>query len=135
MTFVDDTLARPRPERIGPVPLPRRQQRHPSPLDWRDEVLYFLLPDRFSDGQETEASRLDRTNLSAARPSVGGQPWRWDRWAQSGAERWQGGTLRGVASKLDYVADLGVTALWIGPVFKQRGHLDTYHGYGIQDLL
>jgi hypothetical protein len=28
---------------------------------------------------------------------------------------------------------LGVTAIWIGPVFKQRARLDTYHGYGIQD--
>jgi glycosidase len=40
-----------------------------------------------------------------------------------------------VASKLDYLGGLGVTAIWLSPVFRQRGHLDTYHGYGIQDFL
>ncbi|MHC4144057.1 MAG: alpha-amylase family glycosyl hydrolase, partial [Planctomycetota bacterium] len=49
--------------------------------------------------------------------------------------RWQGGTLKGVQSKLGYLKQLGVTALWLSPVLRQRGHLDTYHGYGIQDFL
>jgi glycosidase len=57
------------------------------------------------------------------------------RWAQSGAERWQSGTLRGVRSKLGYLKDLGVNTIWLGPIFKQRGHVNTYHGYGIQDFL
>ena len=50
--------------------------------------------------------------------------------------RWQGGTLarHHVEARLPR-SSLGVTALWVGPVFKQRGHLDTYHGYGIQDFL
>jgi len=47
----------------------------------------------------------------------------------------QGGTLRGITSKLDYLRDLGVTCLWIGPVWKQRADLETYHGYGIQNFL
>ncbi|MBL8121090.1 MAG: alpha-amylase, partial [Anaerolineae bacterium] len=38
-------------------------------------------------------------------------------------------------SKLDYLKDLGVTTLWIGPIWKQRADLDTYHGYGIQNFL
>ena len=98
-------------------------------------MLYFLLVDRFSDGGEAGRPLLDRSNLGAARPNVGGQPWRWDRWAESGGDRWQGGTLRGVRSKLGYLKSLGVTTIWLSPVFKQRGHLDTYHGYGIQDFL
>jgi glycosidase len=99
-------------------------------------VLYFLLPDRFSDGAEAARPLLDRADLAAARPApAGADGWRWDRWAGSGSDRWQGGTIRGVASKLDYVKQLGATALWVGPVFKQRGHLDTYHGYGVQDFL
>ena len=57
------------------------------------------------------------------------------RWAESGAYRWQGGTLKGVRSKLDYLDELGVSAIWLSPVFKQRGHLDTFHGYGIQHFL
>jgi glycosidase len=40
-----------------------------------------------------------------------------------------------VQSKLGYLKQLGVTALWLSPVLRQRGHLDTYHGYGIQDFL
>ena len=56
-------------------------------------------------------------------------------WAASGLTRYQGGTLAGVISKLDYLRDLGVTTVWLSPVFRQRGHLDTYHGYGIQDFL
>ena len=38
-------------------------------------------------------------------------------------------------SKLEYLDRLGVTTIWLSPVFKQRGHLDTFHGYGIQDFL
>ena len=94
-------------------------------------MLYFLLADRFSDGREDQRPLLDRANRAAARPG----DWRWDRWAQSGRDRWQGGTIAGIASKLPYLENLGVTAIWLSPVFKQRGHLDTYHGYGIQDFL
>lgn len=137
MPFSDLVLAHRRPAAIRrDVELPGRQRYYPSPVDWRDEVLYFLLVDRFSDGLEASRPLLDRRNLAAARPSLpNGEPWRWDRWAQSGAERWQGGTLAGVRSKLPYLKALGVTAIWLSPVFKQRGHLDTYHGYGIQDFL
>jgi glycosidase len=100
----------------------------PSPTDWRDQVLYFLLPDRFSDGQENNRPAFDR--------SAPGQHAADDRvaWQRSGKD-FQGGTLPGIRSKLDYLQDLGVTALWIGPVFRQRPDLDTYHGYGIQHFL
>ncbi len=137
MTFADNALNQNRPENIrAHVLLPRRQQYFPSPADWRDEVLYFLLVDRFSDGQEATRPLLDRQNLAAARPQLpGGYSWRWDRWAESGADRWQGGMLAGTQSKLSYLKKLGVTTIWLSPVFKQRGHLDTYHGYGIQDFL
>jgi len=136
MPFTDAQLSQNRPASVRNINLPRRERYHPSPADWRDETLYFLLPDRFSDGQEQTRPLLDRRNLTAARPAMpNGEAWRWDRWAQSGAERWQGGTLRGIRSKLGYLKKLGVTAIWVGPVFKQRGHLDSYHGYGIQDFL
>jgi glycosidase len=117
------------------IRLPRRQRYRPSPASWRDEVIYFLLVDRFSDGREADRPLVDRRHPAAARPAVGGQPWRWDRWWTSGRDRWQGGTIAGVATKLDYLCDLGVTAIWLSPVFKQRAHLDTFHGYGIQDFL
>ena len=136
MSFADRILGVKRPARAGEVELPRREPYHPSPADWRDEALYFLLVDRFSDGQEAARPLLDRSSLAAARPALpNGQAWRWDLWARSGAERFQGGTLRGVQSKLPYLRRLGVTALWLSPVFRQRGHQDSYHGYGIQDFL
>jgi glycosidase len=136
MAFRDEVLAAARPARLRDVPRAAADGYHPSPADWRDEILYFLLPDRFSDGREGTRQPLDRGNLAAARPvPSGATTWRWDRWAQSGADRWQGGTIRGITSKLDYLKQLGASAIWVGPVFKQRGHLDTYHGYGVQDFL
>jgi len=53
--FASGWVGRKRPASIfgpGGVSLPRRVSFHPSPVDWRDEVLYFLLVDRFSDGHE-----------------------------------------------------------------------------------
>ena len=115
MSFADNALGRSRPSSVRRgVSLPRRQRYFPSPVDWRDEILYFLLVDRFSDGDEQSRPLLDRRNLPAARAA-----WRWDRWAESGANRWQGGTLKGCSSRLGYLKRLGVTALWLSPVFKQ----------------
>ena len=132
MSFAETMLAAARPASIREdVELPRREAYLPSPVDWRDEVLYFLLVDRFSDGREAERPLLDRTRLADARP----QGWRWDAWSRSGQERFQGGTLAGVRSQLPYLKRLGVSTLWLSPIFKQRAHLDSYHGYGIQDFL
>lgn len=131
MDFREETANAARPDSIWAFSLPRRANYYPSAVDWREEVLYLVLPDRFSDGHEDQRPLLDRNNLSAAR----GEDWNWERWYQSGADHWQGGTLKGVESKLDYLCALGITAIWLGPVFKQRGHLNTFHGYGIQDFL
>ncbi len=135
--FANDILQQALPRSVqSDVPLPRRQHYYASPTDWRDEVLYFLLIDRFSDGRENSRPLLDRNNRTTARPrGSDGQNWRWDRWAESGAFRWQGGTLKGVESKLDYLQTLGITTIWLSPVFRQRGHLDTFHGYGVQHFL
>ena len=136
MGCVEDTLAAARPDSVAALDLPRRQHYHPSPASWQDEVVYFLLVDRFSDGAENTRPLLDRSRLTNARPTqANGEPWRWDAWAMSGSDRYQGGTLAGLTSKLDYLQELGVTAVWLSPVFRQRGHLDTYDGYGVQDFL
>ncbi len=119
---------------------PQRKDKYsPSPSDWRDQIFYFLLPDRFSNGQE-KPDRLLKYDLSTPAGiehirSLRGPGWRWDDWQKSGAERYQGGTLKGIQSKLPYLADLGVTTLWIAPVFRQRVEENTYHGYGIQNFL
>ncbi|MFN2254360.1 MAG: alpha-amylase family glycosyl hydrolase [Candidatus Promineifilaceae bacterium] len=119
-TNAPTTLSAANLEPRGPV--------HPSPFNWRDQVLYFLLPDRFSDGGEAARPLFDRTQ-----PEQHHAP---DKaaWMRAG-KQFQGGTLKGIKGRLGYLRDLGVTALWIGPVWKQRADLQTYHGYGIQNFL
>jgi alpha-amylase len=65
--------------------------------DWSGEILYFVLIDRFADGDSRNNARVERRN-------PGG---------------FHGGDLKGLAAQLDELADLGVTALWINPVQKQ----------------
>jgi glycosidase len=131
MSFVREILDVQRPSSVRAVALPARTAGFHSPTDWRDEVIYFLLPDRFSDGKEASRPMLDVNNRAAFRPSGFG----FDKWAESGGARYQGGTIAGITSKLDYLAGLGVTTLWVGPVFKQRLHNNDFHGYAIQDFL
>jgi len=100
----------------------------PSPADWRDQVFYFLLPDRFSNGQESVANFFDPKHPEKFKTTDK------RRWMEGG-KKFQGGTLKGIKSKLGYLKDLGITALWLGPIWKQRADLETYHGYGIQNYL
>src|SRR5262249_30106600 len=112
---------------------------NPSPAAWEDQVLYFLLIDRFSDGQENGGYRDNedrpvRTGVSPLyRPEDAGKI-DYDTWLPAGGG-WQGGTLKGLRSKLGYLRRLGVTALWISPPFRQVAFEPTYHGYGIQNFL
>ena len=111
----------------------------PSPDSWNDQVLYFLMLDRFSDGSERGGFRDN-----AGKPVKGGRTplatpanpgaVSYDDWIAQG-HGWQGGTFKGLRSKLGYLRRLGVTAIWISPVFKQVCFEDTYHGYGIQNFL
>jgi glycosidase len=116
---------------------------HPSPTAWEDEVLYFLMLDRFSDGFETQyldndgapvttgttppLRREERGNAVTGEESA-------REWREAGA-RWCGGTLNGLRTKLGYLGRLGVTAVWISPVLKQVAFEETYHGYGTQNFL
>ena len=111
----------------------------PSPAAWEDQVLYFLLLDRFSDGKEKDGYRD-----IAGRPVPGGVTplYRpedagrvdYDTWFRAGGG-WQGGTLQGLRSKLGYLRRLGITALWVSPPFRQVAFEPSYHGYGIQNFL
>jgi glycosidase len=116
------------PSTLAAVNLTPRGRVEPSPADWRDQFLYFLLPDRFSDGAEESRPLFNRSQPGLHTAT--------DRatWQLAGKD-FQGGTLKGIQSKLEYLQNLGVTALWIGPIFRQRPDLDTYHGYGIQHFL
>ncbi|HEX3047468.1 MAG TPA: alpha-amylase family glycosyl hydrolase [Bacillota bacterium] len=85
----------------------------PSPEDWRDLPVYCIMPDRFNGPLLDPNYKLN-------------QEW----------NRFTGGTFKGITEKLDYLKDLGVGAIWVTPVFKNRqDDSGTYHGYGVQDFL
>jgi glycosidase len=86
----------------------------PSPEDWRDLWIYFLLVDRFDN--------------PAAPPLL--LPYDGEHGT------FQGGTFEGVRQRLPYLKGLGVGAIWLSPVLKNCQYRDdTYHGYGLQDFL
>ena len=87
----------------------------PSP-DWRDQVIYFVMTDRFADGD----------------PSNNHQ--RAGEYDPRDAAKYSGGDLRGAMNRLDYVQGLGATALWITPPVANRwwdpkARFSSYHGY------
>jgi glycosidase len=85
-------------------------------VDWRDQVIYQIVVDRFANGDPNNDINID--------PSVPG--------------RFHGGDWQGVIDHLDYLQSLGVTALWISPVVKnveEDAGFDSYHGYWTQDFL
>jgi glycosidase len=92
----------------------------PSP-DWRDQVVYFVMLDRFDDG--------DPGNNDQG----GGEYDPADR------ARYSGGDLAGVRRRLDYIAGLGASAVWITPPvahqwWNQATRYGGYHGYWAQDF-
>ncbi|CAG0962317.1 partial Alpha-amylase, partial [Geobacteraceae bacterium] len=133
------------PQSVTDLDLKRLTNRtfHPSPVAWEDQVLYFLLLDRFSDGKEqgfrdNRGRRVTRGATPVFRPGDEGNAIRTEPeaavWREAGT-RWCGGTLKGLTSKMGYLRRLGVTAVWVSPLFKQCSFVSTYHGYGIQNFL
>jgi glycosidase len=94
----------------------------PSPRDWRDVFMYFLLVDRF-DNNQRGVPLYDPASAPNGRDSEQGKIF-------------QGGTLKGITRRLNYIKGLGANAIWISPVFKNRQEkADCYHGYAIQDFI
>ncbi|MDI9237828.1 alpha-amylase family glycosyl hydrolase [Lysobacter sp. LF1] len=92
----------------------------PSP-DWRDQVVYFVMTDRFDDGEP-------RNNDQGA-----------GEYDPRDNARWSGGDLRGVERRIGYIRDLGATAVWITPPvanqwWSERSHYGGYHGYWASDF-
>jgi glycosidase len=95
-----------------------------------DEILYFLLPDRFENGDPAN----DRGKLEGDRLATGFDP------AHKGF--YHGGDLKGLIERLDYVEALGATAIWLAPIFKNKTvqgpegqESAAYHGYWVTDFL
>lgn len=94
-----------------------------------DEVIYFLLPDRFENGDPAN----DHGDLEGGRLTTGFDP--------MAKGFYHGGDLKGLIRRLDYIQGLGVTAIWVGPIFKNKpvqggpGEESAgYHGYWITDF-
>jgi glycosidase len=86
-----------------------------SPSAWEDQVLYFLLVDRFSDGNEQGGYRDTNGNpvSSGATPLYRTSETNridYQEWLRTGGT-WQGGNIKGLKGKLGYLKRLGVTAL------------------------
>jgi glycosidase len=95
----------------------------------QDEVIYFLLPDRFENGDAAN----DRGGLSGGRLTTGFDP--------TSTGFYHGGDLKGLISRLDYIQGLGATAIWVAPVFRNKpvqgspgAESAGYHGYWITDF-
>ncbi len=108
--------------------------------NFQKEVLYFLIPDRFWDGNTTNncggyvtpcviTDTVTNTMKSGYLPTDTGF--------------YHGGDLKGLQAKLGYLQNMGVTAIWVGPIFKNQptqgdkpggSGSSGYHGYWITDF-
>ncbi len=95
----------------------------------QDEVIYFVLPDRFENADPSN----DRGGIAGDRLKTGYDP--------TAKGFYHGGDLKGLTRRLDYIQHLGATAIWLGPIFKNKavqgapGHESAgYHGYWITDF-
>lgn len=81
------------------------------------DVIYLLMPDRFADGDPSIDS-TDDTLEKADRKNLHGR---------------HGGDLQGMINHLDYIADLGMTAIWSTPLLLDNEPVYSYHGYACSD--
>ena len=82
------------------------------------DVMYLITPDRFANG--------NLTNDSVASLSEGVD--RTNKWGR------HGGDIQGIINNLDYLKDLGFTAVWINPVLENNQKEQSYHGYSTTDF-
>ncbi|MBR1678113.1 MAG: glycoside hydrolase family 13 protein [Bacteroidales bacterium] len=99
------------------------------------DLVYLIMPDRFADGDPTN----DNGYSTVAPPYEDGSavPWRvpqiLDTADRSRPLYRHGGDLQGIIDHLDYLADLGVTAVWSTPLLLDNQDYESYHGYACAD--
>lgn len=115
--------------RPAPAPSDAKLAAAPARHDDTREQFYFVMPDRFANGDTSN----DRGGLTGSRLSTGYDP--------TDKGFYQGGDLKGLAKRLDYIKGLGTTAIWMAPIFKNQPVQGTgsdasagYHGYWITDF-
>jgi glycosidase len=77
------------------------------------DVMYLIMTDRFADGDVSNDPQPSERALPRG---------------------WHGGDFRGIEQHIDYLEQLGVTALWLTPVYNNDGGTQAYHGYSATDL-
>ena len=82
------------------------------------DVLYLIMPDRFADGDPSLDQIPMRTEYKVDRSNPNAR---------------HGGDLAGIEQHLDYIEDLGVTAIWLNPVLENDMKGGSYHGYATTD--
>jgi glycosidase len=93
--------------------------------DIQDEVFYFVLPDRFNNGDPAN----DLGSKSKAISAGGFDP------SDKGA--YHGGDIRGLQQKLPYLDDMGISAIWLTPILRNQAvqnGVSGYHGYWVLDF-
>ncbi|MFF1557024.1 pullulanase-type alpha-1,6-glucosidase [Streptomyces sp. NPDC058279] len=112
-----------------PPPSDAKLAAEPARHDLTREQFYFVLPDRFANGDPGN----DRGGLTGSRLETGLDP--------TDKGFYQGGDLKGLTDRLDYIKGLGTTAIWMAPIFKNQPVQGTgkdasagYHGYWITDF-
>ncbi|GHE78062.1 alpha-amylase family glycosyl hydrolase [Thalassotalea profundi] len=93
--------------------------------DIQDEVFYFVMPDRFHNGDTTN------DNGSKTKPiSSGG-------FDKTNKGMFHGGDIKGLQDKLPYLKELGISAIWLTPILRNQAMQDNsagYHGYWVLDF-
>jgi cyclomaltodextrin glucanotransferase len=112
-----------RGERSGSENVAREKPLGVTDIEFRGEVIYFIVVDRFFDGDPNNNSGQDPTLYDPERKDWG---------------KYWGGDLMGVIEKLGYLSELGVTAVWLTPLFEQIEAMvwdsAPIHGYWTRDF-
>lgn len=83
------------------------------------DLIYLIMPDRFANGDPSNDSNPDLRQVGTNRQKMYFR---------------HGGDLQGVMNHLDYLDELGVTALWLNPVMENDQPYESYHGYAVTDF-
>ncbi len=93
------------------------KKHRPRSIDGGD-VMYLIMPDRFANGNPKNDIVAGMKEVTIDRSDV---------------FKRHGGDLSGLISRMDYLQDLGVSAIWLNPVLENDQFLTSYHGYAITD--
>jgi neopullulanase len=82
------------------------------------DCIYLIMPDRFANGDSSNDEIWSMKQTGIARDKIFFR---------------HGGDLLGIRQRLDYLQDMGITALWLNPVMENNQPYESYHGYAVTD--